>query len=273
MATIVILEHLMQEQLGLPYMIYAIAERWRAQGHRVLVHRGTENPPTGDVALLNVDLTVIPPAYRPLLSRYPAVINGAVLDVSKRRFSQHLVTRDSDWNGAVIVKTDANYGGRPDQDIRAICQRAGVPCEIPAGPMMLEYRIFKSPNEVPESVWNTPGLIVEKFLAEQDERGYYIRFCTFLGDRELNSRYRSAEPIIKSQNILEREDVRLPDEIRAWREKLGFDFGKFDYVYSGGRHVLLDVNRTPAAPASLGAFPHLAAGLNLLAEGLQSFLR
>ena len=37
----------------------------------------------------------------------------------------------------------------------------------------------------------------------------------------------------------------ITDELRAWRERLRFDFGKFDYVYHGERFVLLDVNRTP----------------------------
>lgn len=272
MATIVILEHLMQDRLGLPYMVYAFAECWKARGHRVLVHRGSDHPPPGDVAILNVDTTVVPSAYRKLAGRYKRVVNGAAVDSSKRRFSQDLLSRESNWKGPVIVKTDNNFGGRPDQDIRTLCNQAGIPCDIPAGPTMKSYPVLGSPAEVPETAWNTPGLIIEKFLPEQDERGYYIRFWTFFGDRELSSRYRSAAPIIKSQNLSEREPVPVPDEIRAWRGKLGFDFGKFDYVRNEGRYVLLDVNRTPAAPATLNAFPHLVAGMDLLAEGLEGFL-
>ena len=273
MATIVILEHRMQDRLGLPYMIYAIAERWQAQGHRVLVHRGTDNPPSGDVAVLNIDVTVVPPEYCSLLKRYRRVVNGSVLDVSKRPFSQDLLDRNDSWSGPVIVKTDANYGGRPDQDIRGLCLRYGFPCEIPPGPTMTSYLTLGSIREVPETVWNTPGLIVERFLPEEDERGYYIRFWTFFGECELSSRYRAAVPIIKSQNILEREAVPVPDEIRAWREKLGFDFGKFDYVRHAGRYVLLDVNRTPAAPVTLSGFPHLVEGMKHLADGLDGILR
>jgi hypothetical protein len=40
-------------------MIYAIAERWRALGHSVLVHQGLENPADADPAVLNVDPTVL----------------------------------------------------------------------------------------------------------------------------------------------------------------------------------------------------------------------
>ena len=271
MATIVILEHLMQRSLGMPYMMYAFAERWRHRGHKVLVHYGTENPPHGDIAILNVDLTVIPGAYRSLLTHYPRVINGAALDISKRRFSQDLLVRDSDYSGPVIVKTDANFGGRVDQDIRLLAEAAGMPSDIPIGPKMETYPIFRSPRDLPEATWNTPGLIVEKFLPEQDERGYYSRHWFFFGHRDRSHRCRANVPIIKSHDVLEREPTPVPDEIRRWREKLGFDFGKFDYVRHGERYVLLDINRTPTLPAQRGAEAN--ARLDFLAEGLDDYFR
>jgi len=123
MATIVILEHELQRGVRLPYMIYGVAERWRAAGHRVLVHHGTHDPPEGDLAIVHIDLTVIPEPYRALAARYPRVINGSVLDVSKRSFSRILLERESDWSGPVIVKTDANFGGRPEALLRAVAAR------------------------------------------------------------------------------------------------------------------------------------------------------
>lgn len=251
-------------------MVYALAERWRARGHRVLVHHGTENPPPGDLAVNNVDLTVIPDAYRALFARYARVINGAVLDVSKRRFSQDLLEPGSDWNGPVIVKTETNFGGRPEQLLRSMAQRAGVPCEIPAGPVAEGYPTYASLAEVPETAWSTPGLVVERFLPERDARGYYIRIWTFFGTRERNSRFRAEVPIIKSHNVLERETVEVPDEILAWRDKLGFDYGKFDYVMADGRFLLLDANRTPSLPPEFA--PRVAESVDLLAGGLEDFL-
>ena len=61
-----------------------------------------------------------------------------------------------------------------------------------------------------------------------------------------------------------------PGEIVALRQRLGFDFGKFDYVLHQGRSYLLDVNRTPA-------FGHSPARLRrqgeVLAAGLHGLLR
>lgn len=270
MATIVILEHRLQGKLGLPYMAYALAERWARAGHRILVHRGLEAPPPGALAINNIEPTVTPPAYRALFERYPRVVNGWVIDISKSRFSQDIIGRDSDWRGPVIVKTEANFGGKPEQLLRAAAGQAIEADDIPAGPVAEGYPTYTTAAEVPEAAWTTPGLIVERFLPERDERGYYLRVWTFFGDRERSSRYRCAAPIVKSHNVLEREEVPVPAAMRAWREKLGFDFGKFDYVLSGGRYVLLDVNRTPSLPASLP--PEVAAGMDALAPGLAAFL-
>ncbi len=114
MATIVILEHLMQAGFNHPYIVYALAERWRTAGHEVLIHYGTSDPPPGDIAIVNIDLTVIPPAYVALFERYPRVINRATTSIAKRGCSQLILDRDSTWRGPVIVKTDANFGGRID---------------------------------------------------------------------------------------------------------------------------------------------------------------
>ena len=272
MATIVILEHELQREVSIPYMIYAIGERWRARGHRVLVHHGLRNPPPGDIAVNNIDLTVVPLAYRGLFARYPKVINGEVLDVSKSRFSQNLVSRDSGWQGPVIVKTEANYGGKPEQLLRSIAQRRGNTCDIPSGPVADGYPVYRSLDEVPSPVWETAGVIVERFLPEQDDRGYYIRMWNFLGDREYAARWRSPAPVVKSEHYSERETVNVPEQLRAWRENLRFDYGRFDFVRRPEGDVLLDVNRTSSVPRHLLDTPAGTAAMELLAQGLAGLL-
>ena len=175
MATIVILEHELQRFADLPYMVRLFAETWSARGHRVCVHHGTGKPPTGDVAVLHVDLTVIPDVYRALSAGYPRTLNASVLDVSKSRISRDLVRPYTLWGGPVIVKTEANFGGKPEQLWRSIAAERGMQSEVPTGPLAETYPIYPAINAVPEVVWRTPGLIVEKFLPEQDERGYYVR--------------------------------------------------------------------------------------------------
>ncbi len=271
MATIVILEHRLQREVKLPYMVYAMAERWRELGHRVIVHHGLEDAPAADLAVNNVDLTRTPEAYAALFSRYPRVINGRVLDVSKSRFSQSLLSRDDPWPGPVIVKTEANFGGKPEALLRSIARERGLACDdVPAGPVAEGYPTYASLAQVPAQAWTTPGLVVEKFIPERDERQHYVRVWLFCGARERSSRWSANVPIVKSENMLEREDAQVPDELRAWRERLGFDFGKFDYVKAADGFALLDVNRTPTAPPTLP--PQAKASIRFLAEGIEAFL-
>ncbi len=272
MATIVILEHELQRHVDLPYMVKLFAERWRARGHTVAVHHGPENPPPGDLAILHVDLTVVPKEYCALVARYPRVINGKVFDVSKSRISRDLVRPHTIWRGPVIVKTEANFGGKPEQLFRSVAAEKGERSDIPFGPVAEGYPIYDSMSAVPDMVWRTPGLVVEKFLPERDERGdYYVRVWTFFGDRERSVRWRAAEPIVKAGNMLGRDWVDVPEEIRARRAELGFDFGKFDYLRHGERWVLLHANRTPSAPAQRDG--PVAAAIAELGDGIESYLR
>lgn len=273
MATIIILEHQMQKDFNHPYMVYLLAERWRADGHRVLIHHGTGEPPNGDIAIVNIDLTIVPDAYISLFKRYPVVVNNAPTNISKRGFSQLVVEPNSDWEGPVIVKTNANFGGRIDQRLRQRAARAGQVADIPPGPALKDYPILQSIAEVAPAIWENEGLIVEKFLPEQDADGYYMRAWVFFGEKDRSFRDRAEVPVIKSHHILERQPIEVPAEIRTWRERLGFDFGKFDYVVVDGAPILLDTNRTPGAPTKLLADPAMRASLDNFAAGLYSFLK
>ncbi len=251
-------------------MAYSLAERWRRAGHEVKVHHGLEDPPAGDLALVNIDLTVIPEVYRELYARYPRVVNGRVTDVSKSRFSVDLLDRYSDWIGPVIVKTEANYGGKPEALLRTAAKRNGVDCDLPEGPVADGYPVYASLRELPEAVWSAQGLVVERFLPEQESGLYCCRHWVFFGDRDRSIRVRARVPIVKSHDIVDVGQVPVPDEMRKMRERLGFDFGKFDYVRHGGRFVLIDANRSPSMPARVT--PEVQAGQDHLAEGLATFL-
>ena len=272
MAIIVLLQHELCKDVSHNYIVHLFAERWRNCGHRVLEHFGTEPPPPGNLAVLHIDLTVVPAEYRALVSHYEHVINGTVLDISKRTFSQNLVGPGSDWNGPVVVKTDANHYGRMEWIAHSVAEKLGVPSKPPTGPWMKDYLIYDSLREAPDWVWQGPGLIVEKFLPERDAQGYYMRVWTFFGDRERSSRFRAEVPIIKSDLVLGRESVSVPDEIRAWREKLGFAFGKFDYVIHEGHPILLDTNRTPAAPTNSAVTPNSTESYASMADAIHGFL-
>jgi hypothetical protein len=273
-ATVVFLEHRHQARLGIHYMAYELARRWEAEGHRVLYHRGLEAAPAGDLAFLHHDLTVVPESYLEIARRYPRVLNGATADIRKSGYSECLLARGDSWPGPVIIKTDANHGGHVDDALRRMALDAGDPADIAKSTLMDHYYHCRSMREVPDGIWTQPGVIVEKFIPEADERGAYMRFWTFFGGEERSFRYRAPADValIRFSDCIDREPIPVPDELRAMRARLGFDFGKFDYVKHDGRYYLLDANRTPGAPDAFANDPSVAASLDRLAGGLKGFL-
>jgi hypothetical protein len=273
MATIVVLEHEFQrEQMSQWSMIRAYAERWRQHGHVVLWHYGPGDPPAGDLAILHVNPSVVPQEYLRLLSFYPRVLNSAVLDISKTTFSQHILTPDDPWTGPVIVKTNANYRGLPEAKLRATATQAGTAANVRASPLIRKYLIYDTLADVPKEMWQTRGLIVERFLPERDERGRYcVRIWTFLGDRQRCVIWRSYYPLVKADNVVRSEPVDPPETLHRWREHLGFDFGKFDYVVYDGQEILLDVNRTPTYPDPND--PVVREAVAQLAPGIRYYLQ
>ena len=269
MARIVVLEH--EFQIANPFMVVAFARRWEILGHEVLWHRGAGDPPPGDLAIFHVNVTAIPDAYRALCEHYPRVINGDVVDISKRVFSTNLVTVDDPWTGPVIVKTNANFGGLPEANARAAASRLGRNSGIPSSPVLRNYPIYPSSRDVPQQVWQEPGLIVERFTPEVDEQGNFcVRVWTFFGDQQRCSLWRSKDRQVKSGNAIRRDQVDPPRNLDSWRKRLGFDFGEFDFVIYEGQEVLLDVNRTPSFPRD--GSPNADAAADQLARGISEFL-
>jgi hypothetical protein len=259
------------------YFLHEISQVWRRHGLRVAVVDDVGPEVEADLAILHVNLTVVPDEYLRLAARYPTVLNGSVVDISKRRFSADLVTRRDGYDGPVIVKTDRNFGGRPEVRLgvgggpgRVWCraQRDRLPWAFRSH-LVGDYPIFDSPAQVPWAAWANPTYVVERFLPEQHEGLYCLRTWMFLGDRETHSLSFSEAPIVKSHGVVRREPLgEVPEELWARRRELGFDFGKFDYALVDGRVVLYDTNRTPA----LGDVSEdvLARNIPLLAAGLDS---
>lgn len=273
MARIVLITHTYDNFRSKRSLLGSLARHWVSAGHDLDVVAGLQEWPDADAAVMHVDLSVIPDAYCEAARRYPVVINGKATDIRKRRVSRNLILQGDEWTGPVVIKTDLNYSGIPELHTARLSRRDGKPEDFPAGPIVSTdqpYPILRSSREVPVGVWENPGLVVERFLPELDAHGYWMRAWVFCGDRERCTRYRGTHPIIKSSNIVERESVTVPEELRAERERLGFDFGKFDFVLRDGRAILLDANRTPSAPP---ANPDVESSNAELALGLDAFWR
>ena len=130
--------------------------------------------------------------------------------------------------------------------------------------------VLPSIAAVGQAIWDDPSLVVDRFLPEPDAAGFAMRTWVFMGARERCSRHVSRDPMVKARSSISRMPVEVPDALRAERARLGFDYGKFDFVVHDGRPILLDANRTPGATVASGAV--LRARVALLADGLHDLI-
>ncbi len=270
MATILVLTHPHDLFRSRPFLVHALFPHWTDMGHRVVVHEGTTNLPGADAVLLHVDRTLVADDYIDALRGYRVAINGATRDIGKRAISANLVGPYDDYRGPVIVKTNANAGGIPERLHEEIARRKGEPLGPPVRYMTERYPVFASIAAVPAALRLDPDLVIEKFLPERGDGGYHSRHWLFLGDRDRCHRLLGPHPVVKGGDMIQREPVPIPDEMRAARARLGFDYGKFDFVLHEGTPVLLDVNRTPTLPANLSA--PVKAAMGELSKGIDALL-
>jgi hypothetical protein len=253
-----------------PYLLFDVLKHLQGLGHKVRVSRGP-HPESGDVALLHVDSTLVEQEYLDLASRYPRAINFGTGDISKRTVSRLLLAKGDSWDGPVIVK--ANFNNRAIvEDLHN--QRAAKANKPPPHPGIAPgdpYEVLDSLAVVGAAVWSDPTLVVERFVPEQDEEGNFVlRTWVFMGPRERCTRLVTTDRISKAADVIRYEPIDVPEELRAERERLGFDFGKFDFVMRNGEPLLLDANRTPGVSRAIQ--PLLRKGAPNLAEGLHELM-
>lgn len=252
-----------------PYLLFNVLRHLQQLGHDWRVAAGTE-PRSGDVALLHVDSTIVGEDYLSLASHYAGTINFGTFDISKRKVSRLLLSRGDDWNGEVIVKTNLNSGANMEDNHNQFAIKHGRPLPHPGIAKAPPYAVLGGLDEVAGDVWDDPGLVVEKFIPEPDpDGGFALRTWVFMGPHERCTRMVTSDRISKAGNVVRYEPIKVPAELRRERERLGFDFGKFDFVMHEGQPVLLDANRTPGIAMALrdlmiSGAPKLAAGLDAL---------
>lgn len=265
--------------------ISIIARRhWSGQGCRILVHRGTKTPPPADLAILHVPLTRVRQRYADLALQYPRMINGAVLDTSKRRIATDLLSEADPYDGPVMVKTDLNHGGVAERRVRREARgwrkriMWAIECRLPPhwfGCLPDDrYIPFAAKRDVPRWVWRSRGLVVQPLHVERRGDLFALHQWYFLGSRECVSTFLARDPVVKLSTVVERLPLHtdVPDAIRRRREQLGFDYGKFDYVIADGTPILLDANNTPNEGDGGQDHPRVQAICAALAGGLADFV-
>lgn len=225
---------------------------WQDQGHNIALTPCI--PVECDIALLHIDATRVNPDVLTGFNPNIPIWNRFALDISKRRVSRNLIGPNDTYEGPVVVKTDNNaFGIRqfpPSPEHHAILRRRrNVNLNTWKDERLLPldtYPVLDSPHDIPDWVWSNRRLVVEKFLPEIEDGLYVLRLWIFLGTREVVLKLYGRQPIVKSGDLVRFEYIdHVPDELRAERKRLGIDFGKFDFVISNGKPVLLDANKTP----------------------------
>lgn len=256
---------------GSPYLLFDVLQDLKRRGHSVRIQQGPSKTQDADIAVLHVDATLTPADHVAYAKRFPFCLNVGASDISKRRISGALITERNAWQGPVIVKSDLNNLGIPETLLNRRSKRAGKPPPFPHLPTLQPYQVYGSLGEVPEGIFESDDLVVEKFIPEREPDGFAARFWVFCGERERCTRYVSPNGLVKASETIRREPVPVPDEMRDRRRELGFDYGKFDFVMHEGRAILLDANKTPGRPQNLVKM--FAAGAADLADGFEALIR
>ena len=266
------------------YLIFHLGEEWRKQGLEVSCVYGVKERPEADLLIPHVDLTRTPPEYLEFIRSYPNAVNRDVTDLSKRRISAHLLRGDEDYRGPVIVKTDNNSGGAPEELLfrrrhpllawlrrRAVSVMEHAPGQRFAWRKRLrDYPIYNSLSEIPAGVFRNRALVVEKFLPEREGDRYFLRNYVCLGDHSQSVRIADSKTYVKRPSARQvDEGLEVPEEVLSLRRQLGMDYGKIDYTINEGQVVIMDVNRTPAWSDTPERIAHT---VGVLADGIWSLL-
>jgi hypothetical protein len=251
MTRIAIITHKFDKFLRRSYLLGSILKEVEQAGIEVEVTHGHRNFVEADLAILHVDATVVDPEYTALGKRYPRTINLGIRDIRKSLISGAALSRGESWDGPVIVKTELNARGAPECYHNEVAALRRKPSPHPHVTALRDYVLFDRAGDVPEQIWRDPQLVVEKFMPERDPRGFALRTWCFMGRRETCSCCISADPVVKGAAVIAREMVAVPAELRDVRRRLGFEYGKFDFVLHDGRPVLFDANFTPTVPENL----------------------
>ena len=270
MARIIVLTHEYDDFANMGYLIEGLFKPWKEMGHSVRVVQGIASAVDADIVIMHTDLSVVPDEYINFAAQIPVGINRNATDIRKRLVSRILLNRGDEWDGPVIVKSDLNCRGAPEWQHNQCAQQHNRPAPYPSVDTMISYSIYHSLKMVPETAWTNPNVVVERFQPERDEKGFWLRCWVFFGDIERCNKFCCPDPIVKAGNAIARERAPVPDELRNERVRLGFDYGKFDFVINKGQVILLDANRTPTGATGISQYQESSAFQ--LAQGINTFL-
>ena len=214
-----------------------------------------------------------------LRNRGITIINAHITDISKRRLQQACrasgipsVALDGrppvDDATKVIIKTNKNYGGIPEQRLQmTLAAHPEVAAYEQPATESPQYRICRYGDVTPE-VWENQDYVVERFV----ENSLHLKFrCHVLMDRMVVSAVFDAAPVSRMEWGSARHEMyyagdirsaeasmaadfsfvkpladRIAESIRVLRRDLKMDFGSIDVMANdAGVCFPIDINTTP----------------------------
>ena len=261
------------------YMLSSYTKHWEELGFQVFHVFGTSKFVDADIAILNIDLSVVPDAYINFANQYPIALNANVRDIRKSVYSTLRIHPKDRYSGPVIVKTNLNHFGMPERKNQSRMPRLRVTFDrylkrfrSQKTQIQQSYSVYNSLDEVPAWAFEDKDLIVEKFIPEKDGDLYCIRTSLFFGNRSHDFLLKSHYPIVKSDNSIHVEEVDTHPDIIKLRNTIDLAFGKLDYVVHKGKAHVFDINKTPGL-GSTQTNPTIEKMRYYRAEGIFSFLK
>jgi hypothetical protein len=234
-------------------------------------------------AAVHVDLTDVPAALIPPAGRHAACINRGAESIDRRRYSVARIARGAAYSGPVVVKTVLNHRGTPELRHRRRTERrlrwayrlARLRGRRPRQISCPHYSVYSSPSEVPESVWDDPRLMVERFVPGRLTVPVVKYRYDFFLDVGLHTRaeYASLLGIPSSARNVSLVDG-VPDAVMAVRRELRLDLGSIDYFLTPEGAVVVDANKTTTCTEDwLRAYPAVSEYLHAVGQRLVRAVR
>jgi len=280
---IAILFHEKQERPN-KFVIHHLAQYWRDDGHEVVYLLGCNDFVPADIIIVHVDLSIVPDVYLEFAQKYPIVLNGKLDNICKSHVSSNLLSPDDAWKGKVIIKSNYNFYGAPEQKLKQTDVRENIPgvSHLLKIARRLErfwmpvdqaknYTVYDSLKQIPRRWFSYNDVVIEKFLPEYENNLYHLHIVQALGTSLKCTRMSSDKAIIKAHNSISTEEVEPHPIVHEWRKIYNLDYGKIDYVMHDDKPVLLDINKTIGATSGYRESAQLIETRGFLARGLYDY--
>jgi len=152
-----------------------------------------------------------------------AMINGDITNISKRRLQQACQAcglpsvalsgrRPADDATTVIIKTNENYGGIPEQRLHtALAAQPGIAAHEQGATENPNYRICQY-GDLPADIWENQDYVVERFV----DNSRHLKFrCHVLMDRMVVSAVIDAAPVSRMEWGSERHEMYYAGGVRS----------------------------------------------------------